>query len=106
MEDSLGVSLVSHNRPMEILQYGGIVALILYFLFLWKLFLLIKFNHAKRSFAYDDLPFIILVIYIISIIPSHGFPIWADLLFGGVIALSMIDKEYKHNQTLLNKYAR
>lgn len=85
---------LAHNRFIEIYQYGGLISL---FLFLFYLLLLYKeFSKRKTKSVYYKLSLIFFLLLIASLIPSHGLPLWADVLFGGVIALNRI--EYENNQ--------
>lgn len=85
---------LAHNRFIEIFQYGGLISLFLYCLYL--LFLLKEIRKYRSN---DDIYFFCITLYLImgfSLIPSHGLPIWADVLFGGAIALNRINCEKKY----------
>lgn len=89
----MGTNFVAHNRFIELFQYGGFIALFLFLIFLIALYKLIKSFPILKGFYISKLPFTIFILYIFSMIPSHGFPIWADILFGGYIALNIRIKE-------------
>jgi hypothetical protein len=93
MGEIMGTDFVAHNRFIELFQYGGFLALILFFIFIRTLYSLIKTIPKVKGVYRSKLSFTLFVIYFISLIPSHGFPIWADILFGGFIALNLRIKE-------------
>lgn len=90
MSSFYGVGFIAHNRFIEIYQYGGLIALLFFVFFLINLFKLVKKIDITKKNYMSKLPYAILIIYIISIIPSHGLPIWGDFLFGGYIAYNLI----------------
>jgi hypothetical protein len=97
---------LAHNRFIEIFQYGGLVSLLFYIIYLFHILKEIK-KRKSQTFLY----FFCLSLYLImifSLLPSHGLPIWADLLFGGAIALNRIyyeeNLEYQFSSVVLNNY--
>ena len=89
----MGTNFIAHNRFIELFQYGGFIALILFVFFLRSLYTLIKTIPRVKGNYRSKLSLILFVIYFISLIPSHGLPVWADFLFGGFIALNLAIKE-------------
>lgn len=95
MGESYGTDFVAHNRFIEVLQYGGIIGLMLFLLFLFRLWAVIKSINVDKSDYLTKLPFALFIVFIMALLPSHGFPIWSDLIFGGVVALNLINQEQK-----------
>ena len=85
---------LAHNRFIEIFQYGGFISLVLYLSYLFLLYKEIIKRKSKSDTYSLSLSLFILMIF--SLIPSHGLPIWADILFGGVIAINRLDYELKN----------
>jgi len=84
MGEETGMPLSAHNRFLEITLIGGLISLVVYVMFLIFLYKVIfnvnsnsKITHLLKSL------FIILVFFNI---PSHGFPLWGNYLFGLAIA--------------------
>lgn len=86
---------LAHNRFIEIFQYGGLFSLIIYLFYLFYLFREIS-KRKSKSFIYV-LSISLYLIMIFSQIPSHGLPIWADIILGGVLALNRMDYELQKN---------
>lgn len=89
---------LAHNRIVEIFAYGGLVSMILYFLYLFLVFKEIH-KYKTNSLIYF-LSYGAYMIMIISLIPSHGLPIWANVIFGGIIALNRIEFEISKKNIL------
>lgn len=86
---------LAHNRFLEILGYGGLLSLSLYIVYLYLIYNEIK--KYKNSNIVYTLAISSYLIMILSLIPSHGLPIWADVIFGGIIALNRIQYEITNN---------
>ncbi len=82
---------LAHDRFVEIFEYGGIVTLILYLIYLFLLYKEIR-KRKTNSLIYS-LSRSLFLIMILALIPSHGLAIWANVIFGGVIALNRIEFE-------------
>ena len=89
---------LAHNQFLSILFYGGLISLIFYFLILHLIYREIK-KRKSNSPTYK-LCMILYILMIFSMIPSHGFPIWANILFGGVIALNRIEYQLNSREYL------
>lgn len=89
----MGTDFIAHNKFIELFQYGGFIALILFIVFVRFLYKLIKTIPTVKGDYFSKLPLTLFVVYFLSLIPSHGFPIWADFLFGLSIALSLRMKQ-------------
>ena len=85
MEKSYGYSLVAHNRFIEILQFSGIIGLLLYLKVLHLIFKQVKKIRIVSGDYHSKLPLTIFLILIISAVPSHGLPLWSEIIFGGLI---------------------
>lgn len=74
---------VAHNRFLEVLLYGGVKSLLI------LLFILRALWKRTRLSAHNlsGLLGIILLLYVVSLIPSHGFPFWGDVLFGILLGI-------------------
>lgn len=92
---------LAHNRFVEIFQYGGLISLTLFLLYLYYLYQ--EFSKRKTKSVFYKLSLIFFLLLIMSLIPSHGLPIWADILFGGVLALNRIQFEKDKNSSIHNK---
>jgi hypothetical protein len=102
MGEIMGTDFVAHNRFIELFQYGGFLALILFFIFIRTLYSLIKTIPKVKGVYRSKLPLTLFVVYFLALIPSHGFPIWADVLFGITIAIGLNTKQInqlKNQQT-------
>jgi hypothetical protein len=98
----IGTNFVAHNKFIELFQYGGFITLILFIVFLRKIYKLIKTIPKEKGNYFSKLPLTLFVVYFLALIPSHGFPIWADVLFGIIIAIGLITKQInqlKNQQT-------
>ena len=95
LENSNGV--VAHNRFVEIFSYGGLFSLFLYLFFLFFLSREILKRKSKNNIFVLSISLYILMI--LSHFPSHGLPIYADILFGGVIALNRVFYNRKIKRT-------
>jgi hypothetical protein len=92
---------LAHNRFVEIFQYGGLISLTLFLLYLYYLYQ--EFSKRKNKSVFYKLSLIFFLLLIMSLIPSHGLPIWADILFGGVLALNRMQFENDKNSSIHNK---
>jgi len=92
-------AMVAHNRFLEITISGGLLAL---FLFLLMLRIMIKkVRRQNQEIKYSNInktANILLMIYIFYLFPSHGLPIWADVIMGGYIYL----KEARLNTKIMD----
>ncbi len=79
---------VAHNRFAEVFQYGGFLSLILFVFYIKAVYTEIK-RYKTNTYIYS-INILFFILLIISFIPSHGFPIWIDLLFGGTLATNRI----------------
>lgn len=91
LEQSNGV--VAHNRFVEIFSYGGLFSLFMYLFFLMVLFREILMRKSKSKIFV--LAISLYVMMILSLFPSHGLPLYADVLFGGIIAMNRIHYKFK-----------
>lgn len=92
---------LAHNRFVEIFQYGGLISLTLFLFYLYYLYT--EFAKRKTNSVFYKLSLIFFLLLIMSLIPSHGLPIWADVLFGGVLALNRIEFENNNSIPINNK---
>jgi hypothetical protein len=91
---------VAHNRFVEIFVYGGLKSLIVYLFYLFYLSKEILMRKSKDNIFILSISLYVLMLF--SLLPSHGLPLWGDVLFGGVIALNRISYELK-NKTQKNE---
>lgn len=91
---------LAHNRFVEIFVYGGLKSLIIYLFYLFYLLKEILKRKVKNNVYILSVS--LYVMMLISLLPSHGLPLWGDVLFGGVIALNRISYELK-NKTQKNE---
>ena len=83
----------SHNRILELLLVGGVFTLFLYVFYLKSIIkLTINKFHNKENLI-KRLPITLLILFLISLIPSHGFGFYSNVLFSGVIVLN---QKYKY----------
>lgn len=82
---------LAHNRFIEIFAFGGLVSLFLYLIYLYQIY--IEIRKRKSSNITYSLSISLYIIMILALIPSHGLALWADVIFGGVIALNRIEYE-------------
>ena len=87
---------LAHNRFVEIFTYGGFCSLILFLLYLVYLYKEILKRKSKNNIYILSIALYILML--LSLIPSHGLPLWGDVLFGGIIALNRIFYEFKNKK--------
>lgn len=93
-EEKLSMSITSHNATFEKLESNGILGLILYVLFISKLFLFVK-----KSIKYldDNLKktFNICVLLFLSFyITSHGTPLWGEIIYALIFMDIFIKYDY------------
>ena len=91
---------LAHNKLVEIFVYGGLKSLIIYLFYLFYLSKEILRRKSKDNIFILSISLYILMFF--SLLPSHGLPLWGDVLFGGVIALNRISYELK-NKTRKNE---
>lgn len=78
--------MVAHNEFLEIIISGGLTAL---FLFIWILILIKKLVYVPKNFRAIDVfntTQNLFILFIFFMIPSHGTPLWCDIMFGGYLA--------------------
>lgn len=90
MEKKMSRNYIAHNKFIEIFQYGGLLAVIFYFIYLTRLYNFIKSIKVLQNSYTFHLSTSLFIIFIICCIPSHGFPFWSDLIFAGVISYNYI----------------
>ena len=98
-----GTDFVAHNRLIELLQYGGELSLLLFLLYVWRLWLIVKELSSRVHDFMSKLPFALFGLYVLSLLPSHGFPLWSDLIFGGVIAYNLIKNHTSEQSELITE---
>ncbi|WP_461629855.1 O-antigen ligase family protein [Labilibaculum euxinus] len=82
---------LAHNRFIEIFTFGGLVSVFLYLFYLFQMYKEIHKRKSKRV-AYI-LSLSLFLIMLLALLPSHGLALWADVLFGGVIAFNRLEFE-------------
>ena len=87
---------MAHNLFIEIFAYGGAVSILLYIIFIVLLFFEIT-KYRSSNYTYT-LALTLYMLMILAIIPSHGFPIWANIIFGGIIASNRL--KFEKNQSI------
>ena len=68
-----------------------LILLILMYFYIWR-FLNNKKLHTKTETNATKLP-IALFFFLVSFIPSHGFPIWGNLIFASTIIIGRNEKD-------------
>lgn len=93
LEKSYGA--LAHNRFVEIFQYGGLISLALYIIYLFLMYR--QIHKRKTNNLMYPLSVSLYIIMILALLPSHGLAIWANLIFGGVVALNRIEFENENS---------
>lgn len=76
-----GMEIVSHNKTTEILEASGIIALILYFIFIINLFKNIFQKWNLVPLEIKKLSFISIVLFVCFYLTSHGTPFWGEMIY-------------------------
>lgn len=95
MEEKIGLPISAHSKLIDVLQYSGIIGLIIYSFFLYGL-LKIIIKSLKLSNP-NGLIISLTTLFFLYMIPSHGFPIWCDVLYGGVVANYLLSNNIELN---------
>lgn len=100
-EEKTGMAISSHNRIMEILESSGFFGLLLYILFISKIYRKI-WRKNKLNYKIKKLNFVGGYLFI-AFLFSHGMPFWALIIFSPIFAVSIInnEKERKKKTALL-----
>ena len=103
-EKKTNMSIVSHNKTFEILESSGIIALLLYFMFIYKLFKSINRYRPYMSSEKRPLSYVLFFLFVGYYLTSHGSPFWGEIMIA--LLLISIKFEFFENkilQTKLNK---
>lgn len=95
-----GIAVVAHNQIIDIWQFAGLIGVMLYSIFLINIF-----KEIKRYSSYNRNSTIIWMLwglYLLFIFPSHGMPIWVDIIFAAYLALNKILNQQKLNIPYFN----
>ena len=92
-----GMSIVSHNGTTEILESSGILALILYFLFIKNLFKKVIRIWNKISNEVKKQSFISMVLFAGFFLSSHGTPFWGEIIFSCFFSSIIINNIQQSN---------
>ena len=107
-EKKTGMAIVSHNRTFEILEASGLVGLLLYFLFLYKLNREIRKNYrrTKIPFGLKKLYWVCLVMFLGFYITSHGTPLWGEIIFAciAIAVIQNVNDKQSYNETKNSVY--
>lgn len=87
----MGAPYVAHNRFVEIFCYGGIFALLLFFIYIFHLRKIVKSINTRNS--QKKLVSALFLLLIITYFPSHGFNLFSDFLFGGILAYAKLSDD-------------
>lgn len=83
----------SHNRLLELLLVGGIFTLFLYVFYLKNIIRLTITKITNKDNFTKRLPITLLILFLMSLIPSHGFGFYCNVLFSGILVLG---QKYKY----------
>ena len=97
MKDSFGYYIPAHNRFIEILQYAGILGLLLFISILYQVYKQIRKVEVISGEHSTKLPMAIFIILLLSCIPSHGLPLYAEIILGALIVSNQPEKD-KNNK--------
>lgn len=86
MERRFGKPFSSHNRYLELLQYGGLISVLLFVVMYASMYGEVARIRIRRGDHASKLPFVVFCVAVLATLPSHGLPIWADILVAGVLA--------------------
>lgn len=92
-----GMSIMSHNGTTEILESSGILALILYFLFIKNLFKKVIRIWNKISNEVKKQSFISMVLFAGFFLSSHGTPFWGEIIFSCFFSSIIINNTQQLN---------
>jgi O-antigen ligase len=92
-----GMAIGSHNRTTEILESSGILALILYFLFIKNLFKKVIRIWNKISNEVKKQSFISMVLFAGFFLSSHGTPFWGEIIFSCFFSSIIINNIQQSN---------
>ena len=84
-----GVGYVAHNKFIEVFCYGGILALLIFFFYLYSLYKTIA--KIRYNNPFKKLIKCLFILMIFTLIPSHGFNMYSDFLFGLLMAIAFIN---------------
>jgi hypothetical protein len=76
-----GMEIVSHNKTTEILEASGIIALILYLIFIINLFKNIFQKWDLVPPEIKKLSFISIILFVCFYLTSHGTPFWGEMIY-------------------------
>ncbi len=100
-EKILGTALVAHNRIIELFCYGGLLALTI---FIYYIIALKKsIFRLQRANRYRILLVTMFFILLLTLLPSHGFNIYSDFLFGLIMARALIEEQIIKSATLYSQ---
>ena len=87
MNRRLRVNVVPHNRFIELLLYGGIINILLFFV---AIMYLLYFSFNSKVDVETQLVRAMFCVFIISLFPSHGLGLYGNALFGYVLGLKIL----------------
>ena len=97
-EKKTNMSIVSHNKTFEILESSGIIALLLYFIFIYKLFKSINRYRPYVSSEKRRLSYVLFFLFVGYYLTSHGSPFWGEIM----IALLLMSIKFEFYYGLSN----
>lgn len=103
-KDKTGMRITSHNRTFEILEAAGIFGFIFFILFYGNLIYLTRrrSRYLNRGDQKEIMVFIILFVFFT--LTSHGYPIWANIIFIAVCSKSLFHNSSIHQSSRLVPY--
>ena len=101
-EKKINLSIVSHNKTFEILESSGIIALILYIIFIYMLF---KSINRYRPFVSSDkrrLSYVFFFLFLGYYLTSHGSPFWSEIMIA-LLLISIKLEFFENKSKILNR---
>ena len=85
------MAIGSHNRTFEILESSGLVALLLYIIFIFQLFKNVIRNSNHTTLEIRRLAYISIIMFFGFYFTSHGTPFWGEIVYACFFMAIIID---------------
>ena len=101
-EKKINLSIVSHNKTFEILESSGIIALLLYIIFIYMLFKSINRYRPYVSSEKRRLSYVFFTLFLGYYLTSHGSPFWSEIMIA-LLLISIKLEFFENKSKILNR---
>lgn len=90
-EIKTNMAIGSHNRTFEILESSGILALLLYIIFIYNVFKKVIRNSKYSTLEIRKLAYLSMIMFLGFYFSSHGTPLWGEIIYACFFMAIIID---------------